>query len=65
MEVMHVKYTISMKVLCQVMIREIKKYLDILTFIQVHKIFLIIDHRGNQIFISEWKQVSSVERNQL
>jgi len=41
-EVMSVKYVISLKGLGQVMMREIKIHLDILTFIQIHNIFLII-----------------------
>jgi hypothetical protein len=41
-EVMSVKYMISLKGLGQVMMREIKKHLDILSFIQIHKIFFII-----------------------
>ena len=41
-EVKSVKYKISMKGLGHLMMREIKKHLNILTFIQMHKILLII-----------------------
>jgi len=41
-EVMSVKYKISLKGLGHLKMREIEEHLDILTFIQIHKILLII-----------------------